>query len=183
MQTAHSDHGTTFQALLSGQPFRFHHRGQSVIGLKAQFSYGNGGHAAMVLTPTQGESRLGETRAEKGLQPGDLLSADDVGNVVELAGVKIVPSATPDSVAPGANNFAQPGKIELHNGGLIFVTNPQGGLRMRVDVGSGAIGFASGAAPVEIYSEWSVIRTDGGRTETLYAHKPTPAESVTIEVS
>jgi hypothetical protein len=168
MQTAH-DHGTTFEALSPGQPFRFYYRGEVTIGIKAQFSYGSRGEAALVLTSTKA-----------GLQSGDLLSGDKMGNVVELAGAKIIPSLKPATATPGVNHFAEPGEIELRQGGLIFVTKPQAGAILRVDIQTGAIGTASGAVPAESYSEWSVIR-DGA--ETLYEHKPSPpdpTESATI---
>ncbi len=173
MQTAHTNPGTTFAALPCGRPFRFHHRGEAVIGLKAFFPGGD--QAALVLTSTKA-----------GLQSGNLLSAYDVGDVVELTDVIIAPSTKPESVTPGAGNVAQSGEIELHGGDLIFITTPQGDppmrVTLRVNIQSGVIGRASGTAPVEIYSQWSVVRTAGNRTETLYEHKPTPAESVSVQV-
>ncbi len=72
------------------------------------------------------------------------------------------------------------GEIELHGGQLFFVSKPHGdGLKYRVDLQSGAITRSGGTAPIEIYSEWSVIR-DG---EPLYEHKPTPpAEPVMVAI-
>jgi hypothetical protein len=162
-------HSTTLQALPPGRTFRFYHGNDSVIGLKAKFSYGAGGDAALILTPTKA-----------GLQPGDVLSADDVGNVVE-AEVKIVPSTKPGTVTPGAGNIAEPAEIEVRNGGLIFVTKRQDGIKLQVDIGSGAMAKHDAAPSFEIYSEWSLSGADG---ETLYEHKPAPAEgeSIVVEV-
>jgi hypothetical protein len=170
MQTVHNS-ATKLEALAPGQAFRFYFRGEGAIGLKAQFTHGARGDAALVLTSTNT------------LQPGALLSGFDVGDVVALAGAKIVPSSEPGTVTPGKGNFAQPSEIELHGSRLLFVTKPHGDDRMtyRVDLQSGDIGRSSGAAPVEIYSEWSI--QDGA--ETLYEHKPTPpdpAESVVVAV-
>lgn len=153
-----------FNDLPLGHPFRFHHRDELVIALKAGFPGGDQG--ALVLM-----------RTEAGLQPGNILSAFDVGpKVVELHDVSIVPSTRPGSVTPGAGHFGTPGEIELYGGGLIFVTTPQGGTPLRVDVKSGTIGRATGERPTEIYSEWSVVRATGDRTETLYQHKPLPPD-------
>jgi hypothetical protein len=172
MQTAH-DHGTKLEALPQGQPFRFYYRNEEAIGLKAQFEHGSRDAAALVLTPTKAG----------GLEPGALLSSFDVGDVVELSGAKIVPSTKHGTMTPGAGHIAEPGEIELLGSRLIFVTKPQGnGLISRVDIQSGAIGRASDQVPVEIYSEWAVVR-DG---ETLHEHKPPtlndPAESITVIV-
>jgi hypothetical protein len=87
------------------------------------------------------------------------------------------------TVTPGKGNFAQPGEFELHGSRLLFVTKPHGDDRItyRVDLQSGDIGRSTGAAPVEIYSEWSI--QDGA--ETLHEHKPTPpdpSESVVVAV-
>jgi hypothetical protein len=87
-------------------------------------------------------------------------------------------------VALGKGHFAQPGEIELHGGCLFFVTQPHAdsGIIFRVDLQSGDIGRASGAAPVEIYSEWSI--QDG--TETIHEHKvmsADPAGSVVVAVA
>jgi hypothetical protein len=115
------------------------------------------------------------------LQPGALLSGYDVGDVVALAGAKIVPSTKSGTITPGKGNIAQPGEIELYDRRLIFVTKPPDGTIYRVDLQSGDIGFSSGVAPTEIYSEWSI--QDG--TGTLHEHKPTPpdpAESVVVAV-
>jgi hypothetical protein len=113
-----------FDELPLGHPFRFHHRAEPVIAVKAGFPGGDQG--ALVLTPT-----------EAGLRPGNILSAFDVGpRVLELHGVSIVPSTQPGSVAPGAGHFATPAEIELHGDGLIFVTTPQDGMPLRVDVKS-----------------------------------------------
>ena len=56
---------------------------------------------------------------------------------------------------------------------MFFVTQPHAdsGIIFRVDLQSGDVGRASGAAPVEIYSEWSI--QDGA--ETIHEHKATPA--------
>jgi hypothetical protein len=103
---------------------------------------------------------------------GDLLSPDEVGDVIELAGVKVIPSTNPGSMTPGAGNFAESGEIELHGRHLIFVTNVQSDSSViRVNLQSGEIGRATGARPVEIYSGWSLVRTNGDRTETIYEHK------------
>jgi hypothetical protein len=163
MQSDH-DAEKAFNDLPPGHPFRFHHRAESVIALKAGFPGGDQG--ALVLTPTKA-----------GLRPGNILSAFDVGpRVVELHGVSILPSTRPGSVTPGAGHFATPGEIELHGGGLIFVTTPQGGTLLRVDVKSGTIGRATGERSTEIYSEWSVVRAKGDKTEKLYEHRPLPPD-------
>ena len=169
MQTSY-DRATTLEALQVGHPFRFYFRNEPAIGLKAQFDRGRGSGAALVLTSTK-----------NGLEPGALLSSYDVGGVVELADATIVPSTTPGSVTPGANHFAEPGEIELHSGRLFFVSTPHGnGLKYRIDLQSGETTRASGTAPIEIYSEWSVIRDE----KVLYEHKPSPqdAGSVTVTV-
>src|ERR1700730_2126769 len=140
MQNAHPDHGTSFQALRSGRPFRFHHRNEVVIGLKAFIPGGD--QAALVLT-----------RTSAGLEPGNLLSAYDVGeaNVVELTDVVLAPSTKPESLTPGAGNFAEPGEIELHGNGLVFVAVDRlDGSYLRVDLQSGAIGRATAARAAEI---------------------------------
>jgi hypothetical protein len=156
MQTAHN-RATKLEALAPGQPFRFYFRDEAAIGLKAQFTHGARGEAALVLTKTNA------------LRPGALLSGFDVGDVVELAGAKIVPSTKPGTVFPGRHHFGEPGEIELHGSRLIFVTKPQGdGLARRIDLKSGDIGLSGGVPPVEIYSEWSI--QDG--LETLHEHKP-----------
>jgi hypothetical protein len=163
MQSDH-DAEKAFNDLPPGHPFRFHHHDESVIALKAGFPGGDQG--ALVLM-----------RTKAGLQPGNILSAFDVGpKVVELHGVSIVPSRRPGSVTPGAGHFAAPGEIELCGGGLTLVTTPQGGTLLRIDVTSGTIGRATGERPMEIYSEWSVARTTGNKTETLYEHKPLPPD-------
>jgi hypothetical protein len=168
MQTAH-DKGTTLEALHVGQPFRFYFRGEAAMGLKAQFDYGSGSEAALVLTST-----------ESGLKSGALLSSFDVGNVVELAGAEITPSTKPGTVTPGANHFAEPAEIELHDGRLFFVSRPHdNGLKYRVDLQSGTITRATGAAPIEIYSEWSVVRGD----DVLYQHQPQPEQGVSVTVA
>jgi hypothetical protein len=168
MQTAHN-HAGKLEALAPGQPFRFYFRDEAAIGLKAQFTHSARRDAALVLTSTEA------------LQPGTLLFGVDVGDVVELAGAKIVLSTKPGTVTGGKLHIGEPGDIELHGGRLIFVTKPQGdGLVRRVDLQSGDVGFATGAA-VEIYSEWSI--QDGA--ETLHQHKPTPpspAETVVVIV-
>jgi hypothetical protein len=115
MQPAYYESGTTFEELPTGHLFRFYNRSESVIGLKGVFNYGDLGQAALVLTPTRA-----------GLRPGDLLSGHDVGPVIELNGVKIIPSTKPGSVTQGAGNFAQPGEIELRGHHLIFVSTIQG---------------------------------------------------------
>jgi hypothetical protein len=163
MQSDH-DAEKAFNELPLGHPFRFHHRAEPVIALKAGFLGGDQG--ALVLTPTKA-----------GLQPGNIVSAFDVGpKVVELHEVRIVPSTRPGSVTPGAGHFATPGEIELHGDGLIFVTTPQAGTPLRVDVKSGTIGRSTGERPTEIYSEWSVVRATGDKSETLYEHKPSPPD-------
>ncbi len=98
MLTTHNQ-GTTLEALNVGQPFRFYFRDEPAIGLKAQFDHGRGSEAALVLTSTK-----------SGLEPGALLSSYDVGNVVELADAKIIPSTKPGAVTPGANHFAELGR-------------------------------------------------------------------------
>lgn len=166
MQTAHS-RATKLDALAPGEAFRFHFRGEAAIGFKAQFAYGTRGDAALVLTSTNA------------LEPGALLSDFDVGDVVALAGVKIIPSTQPNVITQGKGNFAEPGEIELHGNQLLFVTKPHGDDRItyRVDVQTGDIDRSSGAAPVEIYSEWSI--QDAG--QTLYEHKLTLPDPVAID--
>jgi hypothetical protein len=95
--------------------------------------------------------------------------------------VKVIPSTKPESTTPGAGNIAKSGEIELHGRDLIFVTNvpfgSPGSSIMRVNLQSGGIGRATGVAPAEIYSEWSLVRTDGNLTQTLYEHKqPRPVQ-------
>ena len=163
MQSKH-DTEKAFKDLPPGQPFRFYHRAESAIAIKAGFPAGDQG--ALVLTPTKA-----------GLQPGNILSAFDVGlRVVELQDVEIVPRTRPESVTPGTGHFAMSGEIELHGDSLNFVTTPQGGTLLRVDVKSGTIGRATGEPPTEIYSEWSIVRAKADRTETLYEHMPLPAD-------
>jgi hypothetical protein len=83
---SHQDAEKAFNDLPPGHPFRFHRHDEKVIALKAGFPGGDQG--ALVLT-----------RTKAGLQPGNILSAFDVGpNVVELHGVSIVPGARPGSV-------------------------------------------------------------------------------------
>jgi hypothetical protein len=160
--------GTTFEELPIGHFFRFYCRNQAVIGFKGIFDARI--NSALVLTPTKA-----------GLRPGDLLPADRVEDVIQLAGVKVIPSTKPESMTPGRGHIAEPGEIELHGRDLIFVTNVSYGSGgspkiFRVNLQSGEISDASGAAPTEIYSEWSLVRTDGNRTETLYAHEqPRPS--------
>jgi hypothetical protein len=171
MQTLHN-RATKLEVLAPGQAFRFYLGGEAAIGLKAQFTDAARGVAALSLTSTKA-----------GLTPGALLSSFDVGDVVELAGARIIPSTKSSTVTPGKGHYAQPGEIELHSGRLLFVTKPQSdGLARRVDLQSGDIGFSNGLTPVEIYSEWSI--QDG--TETVYEHKPTPpdpAESIMVAVA
>jgi hypothetical protein len=169
MQTVH-DHATTLEMLSPGQAFRFHFRDEAAMGLKAQFTHGARGHAALVLTST------------KTLRPGALLSGFDVGEVVELVSSKVTPSTAPGTVTPGKGYITQPGEIELHGSRLLFVTKPHGDDRItyRVDVQSGDIVRSSGT-PLEIYSEWSIQNG----TETLHEHKPTspdPAAPVTVTI-
>ena len=159
MQPAHLEAGTTFQELRVGHFFRFHHGNEAVIGFKAIFNYANPARVALVLTPTKA-----------GPQPGDLLSTDEVQDVVQLNGVRVIPSKGPGSVSPGAGNFAEPGEIELRGQYLIFVARRESSVH-RVNLQSGEIGHATGARPAEIYSEWSLVQTDGNRTETLYKHQ------------
>jgi hypothetical protein len=171
MQLYH-DQETTFHDLPCARPFRFHHRGEAAIGLKVVFGHGQREEAALVLTTTKA-----------GLQPGNLISAYEVGNaVVELNGVTLAPSIAPESVTAGAGNFAQPGEIELHDGNLIFVTTPQDRSPMRVNLKSGTIGYSTGKRPAEIYSAWSIVRKHGEQLETLYEHKPMPAEPIIVQV-
>lgn len=168
MQTTH-DRGTTLEALHVGQPFRFYFRGEAAMGLKAQFDYGHGSEAALVLTSTK-----------SGLKSGSLLSSLDVGNVVELAGAEITPSTKPGTVTPGANHFAEPAEIELHDGHLFFVSRPHdNGIKYRIDLQSGTIMRATGATPIEIYSEWSVVRGD----DVLYEHQPQPEHGESVPVA
>jgi hypothetical protein len=88
--------------------------------------------------------------------------------------VIVVPSPRPETTTPGAQNIAEPGEIELRGSDLVFVTQKQGDSSvMRVNLRSGEISHATGARPVEIYSEWSLVRIDG-QTETLYEHKRRP---------
>jgi TIR domain len=159
MQPAHFEAGTTFQELRVGHFFRFHHGNEVVIGFKAGFNYGTPARVALVLTPTKA-----------GPQPGDLLSTDEVQNVVQVSGVRVIPSKRPGSMFPGAGNFAQPGEIELRGHDLIFVAR-RGSSVYRVNLQSGEIGHPTGAQPAEIYSEWSLVQTDGNRTEALYEHQ------------
>jgi hypothetical protein len=42
---------------------------------------------------------------------------------------------------------------------------------LRVNLQSGEIGRATGAPPLEIYSEWSLIRMDGTHAQPIYEHK------------
>ena len=161
MQT---DQAITFAALQPGQVFRFHHRDKVAIGLKAQFAFGTCDHAAVVLKPTHD------------LPFGGLVGASEVGDAVLLGGAKILPSARPESVTAGKNNIAEPGEIELRGAGLHFITLPHGksmGKVYRVNINSGAIALSGEAAPVEIYSCWSITRGD----ETIYEHRPAPKQS------
>ncbi len=158
MQNVHGG-ASKLEALAPGGAFRFYFRGEGAIGLKAQFP-----HIAVALALT----------STNAFRSGALLSGFDVGDVIALAGAKIVPSIKPGTVAPGKGHFAQPGEIELHGDRLFFVTPPHAdsGIIFRVDLQSGDIGRASGAMPVEIYSEWSI--QDGA--ETIHEHKATPAD-------
>ena len=67
-------------------------------------------------------------------------------------------------MSPGAGNFAEPGEIELRGQYLIFVARRESSVH-RVNLQSGEIGHATGARPTEIYSEWSLVQSDGNRTE------------------
>lgn len=96
-QTAHNS-ATKLEALAPGQAFRFYFRGKVAVGLKAQFTHGARGDAALVLTST------------KSLQPGALLSGFDVGDVVKLAGAKIGPSTKSGTIAPGKLMSESPAK-------------------------------------------------------------------------
>jgi hypothetical protein len=100
---------------------------------------------------------------------GNRPSLPTCGDVVELAGAKIVPSTKPGSVTPRKLHIGEPGEIELYGRRLLFVTKPQGDrLIRRVDLQSGDIGFSSGA-PVEIYSEWSI--QDGADVPMSTSHR------------
>jgi hypothetical protein len=142
-----------------GHFFRFHHGNEAVIGFKAVFNYAIPTRVALVLTPTRA-----------GPQPGDLLSTDEAQDVVQLSGVRVIPSKKPGSMSPGEGNFAEPGEIELRGRYLIFVARRDSSV-YRVNLQSGEIGHPTGERPAEIYSEWSLVQTDGNRTETLYEHQ------------
>jgi hypothetical protein len=94
MQPAHFEAGTTFPELRVGHFFRFHYGNEAVIGFKAAFNYASPTRVALVLTPTKA-----------GPQPGDLLSTDEVQDVVQLSGVRVIPSKRPGSVSLGEGNF------------------------------------------------------------------------------
>jgi hypothetical protein len=163
MQTPHVERGTTFEDLPPGRLFRFYHGNEAVIGLKAICNYGNRDKAVLILTPTR-----------TGLRSGDLLSPSELRDVVELSNVIVVQSTRPETTTPGAQNIAEPGEIELRDSDLVFITQEQDDSSvMRVNLRSGEISHATGARPVEIYSEWSLVRTDD-QTETLYEHKRRP---------
>jgi hypothetical protein len=170
MQTTHSS-AVKLDALAPGQAFRFYFRDEQAIGLRAQFP-GGGSAAALALTSTNS------------FHSGALLSGFDVGDVIPLAGAKIVPSTKPGTVAPGKGHFAQAGELELHGGRLFYVTVPHAeeGIIFRVDLQSGDIGRSSGLAPVEIYSQWSIL---DGAGETVHEHAPAPpdrTESIVVAV-
>jgi hypothetical protein len=134
-----------------------------VIALKAFFD--SFSCAALVLTPTKA-----------GLQPGDLLSINEVEQVIQIPGVNVDPSMQ-RGTAGGRGNIAQVGEIELRERNLFFVARQASrtgsDTYYRVNLQSGEIELSSGARPHEIYSEWSLVRTDG-QTETLYEHKRRP---------
>ncbi len=106
MQNVHGG-ASKLEALAPGGAFRFYFRGEGAIGLKAQFP-----HIAVALALT----------STNAFRSGALLSGFDVGDLIALAGAKIVPSIKPGTVAPGKGHFAQPGEIELHGDRLFFVT-------------------------------------------------------------
>jgi hypothetical protein len=168
MQTTY-DNEISFGDLPRNRAFRFHYRGESVIGVKAGFPGGDDG--AVILTPSKA-----------GLVPGNIVSAYDVGpRVVELPNVSVMPSTEADSVMAGAGNIAQPGELELQNGDLILVATQQGGNPFyRVNLKTGDIGFSSGR-PTEIYSRWSLADGD----HILYEREPAqpdPDSSFIVEI-
>jgi hypothetical protein len=133
--TSHLGRRIALKNLAAGRYFRFYHRGQSAIGLKAVFNYGDRAEAALVLAPSG-----------TGVHPGDLLSAYEIEEVIELPDVQIIPMT--ESATPGAGNIGQPGEIELQGDQLIFVAHSS----LRVNLQSGEIDRASGLRPAEIYS-------------------------------
>jgi hypothetical protein len=155
-----------FEILPDGKFFRFWHRNEPSIGLKASSNRGESG--ALVLQPTK-----------HGLRPGDLLNPVELDNVVPLDNVRIDPSRSPGSITPGEGHFALPGEVEIRGGGLLFITHEQGGLRWRVDVQAGNIDLSHRPRPVEIYSEWSLVQTDG---KVLYQHKPAIEDHVIVQI-
>jgi TIR domain len=139
MQPAHFESGTTFEKLSIGHFFRFYHRNEAVFGFKAVFNHGTRDSVALVLTPNKA-----------GLQPGDLLSTNEVEDVIRLAGVKVIPSTKQGAImTPGAGNFAEHGEIELHGDNLIFVASRRGS-PFRVNLQSGEIGRSTGVRPKSI---------------------------------
>jgi hypothetical protein len=82
-------------------------------------------------------------------------------------------------------HFATPGEIELHGGGLIFVTTPQGGTLMRVDreVRHHRLRDRR-AAHGNLFRMVRGVRAKGDTTERLYEHKPAlPGDSGSIVVT